>query len=65
MADTITTTVPIYMPVLGQWILVEGGSTVVVPSAASFASSHVSNVQLGTGTLYGGKTTPGNPFRQR
>jgi hypothetical protein len=65
MADTITLTQPIYMPVAGQWCIVEAASTLVVPSAAAFASSHVANVQLGTGSLINGKTTPGNNFRQR
>jgi hypothetical protein len=52
------------MKVLNQWMIVYGGSTLDVPSAAAFASAHITNVSLGGGgTLSNGHTTPVSNFR--
>jgi hypothetical protein len=66
MADRITTTVPLVFKVWGQPIIVEGYSTVDVPSASAFAPQHITNVIPGGGTLTAsGHAQPGGPFRQR
>jgi hypothetical protein len=60
MVDRITVAVDqLVMKVAGQPTVVLSGSVVDVPSASAFASSHVSNVQLGTGSLLNG--THSNP----
>jgi hypothetical protein len=69
MVDRVTIAVPqLYMKVAGQWAVILSGSQVDVPSAASFAPSHIANVQLGVGTLLNGthaQPSPGGPFRTR
>jgi hypothetical protein len=69
MVDRITIAVPeLYMKVAGQWLEVLCGSQVDVPTASAFASNHVTNVQLGTGSLLNGthaQPSPGGPFRSR
>jgi hypothetical protein len=66
MSDRITLTQTIYMRVLGQWVIVYGGSTLDVPSAAAFASGHITNVSIGGGgTLSNGHTTPVSNYRTR
>jgi hypothetical protein len=60
MVDRITIAVQqLHMKIQGQPTVVLSGSVVDVPSAASFASAHVTNVQLGTGSLLNG--THANP----
>jgi hypothetical protein len=54
MADRVTLLVPVYMPLAGQWCIVLGGSTVDVASSSMFASSHITNVVPGGGTLLNG-----------
>jgi hypothetical protein len=60
MVDRITVAVDqLVMKVQGQPMIVLSGSQIDVPSAAAFASSHITNVQLGTGSLLNG--THANP----
>ena len=66
MTDRITLTQPVFMKVQGQWLIVYGGSQLDVPSAAAFAPSQITNVQLGTGSLLNGvHTNPVANFRAR
>jgi hypothetical protein len=59
MSDRITLTQPVYMPLLGQWMIVYGGSTIDVPSASAFAPTHITSVSVGGGgTLNHGHNTP-------
>jgi hypothetical protein len=59
MVDRITLTVPLYMPLEGQWVVVQGGSQLDVASASAFAPSTITNVQLGTGSLLNGQHNRG------
>jgi hypothetical protein len=66
MADRIQLTQEAYFKVSGQWQIVAPGSVVDVPTASAFASSQVTNVQLGTGSLFGGvHANPVSNFRAR
>jgi hypothetical protein len=66
MSDRITLTQPVYLKLLGQPVLVYGGSVLDVPSAAAFASAHVANVSIGGGgALYNGQITPVSNVRTR
>ena len=66
MSDRITLTQPVYMPLLGQWNIVYGGSTLDVPSAAA-SDGDVSDVRWseGGGTLSNGHNTPVSNYRQK
>jgi hypothetical protein len=56
MVDRITIAVDqLAMKVQGQPVVVLSGSQIDVASAAAFAPSHVTNVQLGTGSLLNGQ----------
>jgi hypothetical protein len=66
MSDRITLTQPIYMPILGQWVIALGGSTIDVPSATAFAPSHITSVSIGGGgTLSNGHNTPISNYRAK
>ena len=66
MADRITLTAPVYMPVQGQWTIVYGGSQIDVADATKFDPRQVTNVQLGAGTLLNGQhNNPYANFRQK
>jgi hypothetical protein len=66
MSDRITLTQPIYMPLLGQWVIVYGGSTIDVPSASAFSPGHITAVSVGGGsTLINGKATPVSNVRTK
>jgi hypothetical protein len=66
VTDRITLTQPVVMRVQGQPMVVLGGSQLDVPSAAAFAASHITNVQLGTGVLLNGvHSNPVANFRAR
>jgi hypothetical protein len=66
MADRIQLTQEVYFKVAGQPQLVAPGSVVDVPTASSFASSQVTNVQLGAGSLINGiHANPVSNFRAR
>jgi hypothetical protein len=55
MPDRITIAVDqLAMKVAGQPVVVLSGSVIDVATASAFAPSHVSNVQLGTGSLLNG-----------
>jgi hypothetical protein len=54
MADRVTLTQPVYMPLAGQWCVVLGGSTIDVASSSAFAPGHITNVTPGGGTLLNG-----------
>ena len=64
MVDRVTLTQPVYLKVWGQPMIVYGGSTIDVPSAAALSSSQITNVLLGTGTLLNGQhAQPVSNFR--
>jgi hypothetical protein len=54
MADRVTLTVPVYMKIWGQPMIVYGGSTVDVASSSMFAPNQVTNIVPGGGTLLNG-----------
>jgi len=64
VVDRVTLTQPVYLKVWGQPMIVYGGSTIDVPSAAALSSSQITNVLLGTGTLLNGQhAQPVSNFR--
>jgi hypothetical protein len=64
VVDRVTLTQPVYLKVWGQPMIVYGGSTIDVPSAAALSPSQITNVLLGTGTLLNGQhAQPVSNFR--
>jgi hypothetical protein len=51
MADRLTLSVPVYLKIWNQWMIVYGGSTIDVASASALAPAHYTNLIVGGGTL--------------
>jgi hypothetical protein len=65
MTDRIQLTRPVYMPLQGQWQIVDIGSVIDVASAGKFSSAHITVLAETAGPLVNSQHTPVRNIRTR